>query len=349
MRKRTLGKSDLNVGVIGMGCWQYGSGTYWGPQSQQDVDQVVHKALDFGVNYFDTAEVYNDGDSERSLGIALKGRRHEAVIGSKIGTANTVPAVLRAHCDASLQRLQTDYIDLYMLHWPLNPLSVKHYTSDEKLIENPPNVEDVFHTLQQLQKEGKIRYIGVSNHGVNQMEEVQATGVPFVANQLCYNLLSRGIEESVLPYCIEHGVGAIGYMPLQQGLLTGKYARLEDVKPMLARTRHFHHSRGTGSRHGEEGAEAEIDTALQAIRNIADELGVSISALSLAWSVTNEGMSTTIVGSRNIEQLMLNLEGAELELSSDIVAALNDVTQPVLDKLGANPDYFENRNNSRIS
>jgi aryl-alcohol dehydrogenase-like predicted oxidoreductase len=344
-----MGSADLQVGLLGMGCWQFGGGSYWGPQSQKDVDEVVHKALDLGVNYFDTAEVYNDGDSEISLGLALKGRRHEAVIGSKISTANTVPSVLREHCEASLRRMQTDYIDLYMLHWPLNPLSVKHYTSDEKLISSPPTVAEVFGALTDLQREGKIRYIGVSNHGVAQMKEVQATGATFIANELCYNLVSRAIEDSILPYCIEHQIGLIGYMPLQQGLLTGKYPTLDDVKPMLARTRHFHHSRGTGSRHGEEGAEAEINAALPQIQKIADELGVHIAELSLAWSVANEAMTTTIVGSRNLEQLIQNMKGAELELSDDVVKALNDITQPVLDKLGTNPDYFENRYNSRVS
>jgi myo-inositol catabolism protein IolS len=348
MKKRTLGSSGLQVSVLGMGCWQYGGGSYWGEQNQQDVDEVVHKALDMGVNYFDTAEVYNDGESERSLGISLKGRRHEAIIGSKISTSNTQPSVLREHCEASLKRLQTDYIDLYMLHWPISPLSVKHFTQNEALIASPPQVPEVFEALRNLQKEGKIRHIGISNHGVQQMKEVQATGVEVVANEMAYNLLSRAIEESVLPYCIESRIGVIGYMPLLQGLLTGKYASIDELRPLQARSRHFHHSRGEGTRHGEEGAEAEINQALGEIRKLADELGTHPIVLSLAWAVANEAVCTTIVGSRNVAQLELNILGATYELAAGTVNRLNEITEPVLQKLGNNPDYYESRLNSRV-
>jgi myo-inositol catabolism protein IolS len=348
MKKRTLGASNLQVSVLGMGCWQYGGGSYWGAQNQKDVDEVVHKALDLGVNYFDTAEVYNDGESEKSLGIALKNRRDQAIIGSKISTSNTQPSALRAHCEASLKRLQTDYIDLYMLHWPISPLSVKHFTQDAALIDNPPQVGDVFETLRRLQQEGKIRHVGISNHGVQQMEEVRQTGVPIVANELAYNLLSRAIEENVLPYCSQHKIGVIGYMPLLQGLLAGKYESIDGLRPLQARSRHFHHTRGEGTRHGEQGAEAEINRALKEIRQLADELGTHVIILSLAWAVANESIGTTIVGSRNIAQLELNIQGASYELTPNTLQRLNEITNPVLQVLGNNPDYYENRQNSRI-
>ncbi|MFC5653796.1 aldo/keto reductase [Paenibacillus solisilvae] len=348
MRQRKLGRSELELSVLGMGCWQYGGGAYWGAQSQKDVNEVVHKALDLGINYFDTAEVYNAGESERSLGKALKGKRDKAKIGSKINTSNTQPSVLREHCEASLKRLQTDYIDLYMLHWPISPLSVKHFTDDEELISNPPSVQEVFQTLQTLQKEGKIRYIGISNHGVKQMQEVQETGVSVVANELAYNLFSRAIEDGILPYCMNNNIGVIGYMPLQQGLLAGKYPSLDEVKPMQARSRHFHCSRGKGTRHGEEGAETEINKALKEIQGVADELGIHMIELSLAWAIANEGITTTIVGSRSIEQLILNAQGGNVELSSGVIAKLNEITKPVLQKLGNNPDYYEGRSHSRI-
>jgi myo-inositol catabolism protein IolS len=348
MKKRKLGESNLEVSVLGMGCWQYGGGSYWGEQSQKDVDEVVHKALDFGVNYFDTAEVYNDGESELSLGISLKGRREKAIIGSKISTSNTHSSVLRAHCEASLKRLQTDYIDLYMLHWPISPLSVKHFTQDAALIANPPQLSEVFEALQSLQKEGKIRHIGISNHGIQQMKEVQAAGVKIAANEMAYNLLSRAIEESILPYCIKNQIGVIGYMPLLQGLLTGKYASLDGLRPLQARSRHFHHSRGEGTRHGEEGAEVEISQALREIGLLADELGIHTIILSLAWAVANEAICTTIVGSRNAAQLELNIQGASYELTPHTIQRLNEITEPVLQRLGSNPDYYESRLNSRI-
>lgn len=345
---RNLGSSGLKVSVLGMGCWQYGGGKYWGDQNQNDVDEVVHKALDMGINYFDTAEVYNDGESERSLGSALKGRRHEAVIGSKISTSNVHKARLKTHCEDSLRRLQTDYIDVYMLHWPVNPISVKHFTTDPALIAVPPSVEDVFETLLELKRDGKIRHIGISNHGVLQMREVLQTGAVVAANELAYSLLSRAIETEVLPYCKEQGIGIIGYMPLQQGLLSGKYTSLDELKPMQARSRHFHYSRGEGTRHGEEGAEAEVTEALRQIRELAVELDIQMTVLSLAWAIANEGISTTIVGSRNVQQLEMNIQAAEYQITPDVVERLNRITNPVLHKLGTNPDYYENRQNSRI-
>jgi myo-inositol catabolism protein IolS len=348
MKKRRMGNSDLDVSILGVGCFQFGGGNYWGPQEQKDVEEVVHRALDTGINYFDTAEVYNDGESERALGIALKGRRDQAIIGSKVTTANIEPAKLRAHCESSLNRLGTDYIDLYMLHWPLNPLSVKHYSSDEQVIANLPSVQEVFNTLNELKKEGKIRHIGISNHGIKQMGEVMATNVPIVANELAYNLLSRAIESDIIPYCDENQIGIIAYMPLQQGLLTGKYSTLDEVRPMLARTRHFHHSR-TDSRHGEEGAELETGQAIQDIISIAAELQVSTSILSLAWVMANEHISTTIVGSRNLSHLHSNIQGATQQLDHKTLTKLNVVTEQLRLMLGNNPDYWENRHDSRIS
>jgi len=348
MERRKLGSSDLELGVLGLGCWQFGGGAYWGPQNQQDVDSVVHRALDSGINYFDTAEVYNDGASETSLGLALKGRREQAIIGSKISTSNMYPELLAQHCDNSLKRLQTDYIDLYMLHWPISSHAVAHFTQDRERIARPPDLQEGFQALLDLQRQGKIRYIGISNHGIQQMEEVKQTGVPFVANEMAYNLFSRAIEESILPYCADNRIGVISYMPLLQGLLSGKYRSIDEMKPMQTRSRHFHHSRGQGTRHGEEGAEQEIEQALQEIRGVADELGVHIIVLSLAWVIANPGIATSIVGSRNVEQLDLNVQGAYCRLTPDVIDRLNRITAPVLNKLGSNPDYYENRNNSRI-
>lgn len=348
MEKRKLGSSDLDVSVLGMGCWQYGGGDYWGEQSQKDVNNIVHQALDVGINYFDTAEVYNNGESEKSLGNALKGKREMAVIGSKITPANLHPSVLRKHCEDSLARLQTDYIDVYMVHWPVEPHAIEHFTNDVSLISNPTTLQEAFDGLAALQQEGKIRHIGISNHGVEQMKAVQATGVPFVVNELAYNLLSRAIEAHILPYCIENEIGVIGYMPLQQGLLTGNYTSLEAVKPMQARSRHFHFSRGTGSRHGETGAEEEIKVALKEIQILANELGVDMITLSLAWAIARKGMTTAIVGCRNEKQLAQNIQGALYHLENEAIEKLNQITDSVKAKLGDNPDYYENRNNSRI-
>lgn len=344
-----IGKSKIKISALGMGCWSYGGGSYWGSQAQKDVNDIVSLALDRGINYFDTAEVYNDGESERSLGIALKGRRHEAVVGSKVSTSNTRPADLRQHCENSLMRLQTDYIDIYMLHWPVNRKAIEHFTDDPELIANPPTVREAFATLAELKKEGKIREIGVSNHGVGQMKEVLGVCPDIAVNELPYNLISRAIESEILPFCVEKGIGVLGYMAFQQGILTGTFQDLSGLTPAQAHSRHFHFSRGGNmARHTEEGAEKEIIRVLEVVSAAAKELGGSPATVSLSWAMMKKGISNTLVGSRDCRQLLSNIEAAEFVLPAEYYNLLNDVSLSVLRVLGDNPDYYQNREESRV-
>src|SRR5690606_12121901 len=154
--------------------------------------------------------------SEEGLGRVLKGRREQAIIGTKVGPQNCAKGVLREHCEASLRRLDTDYIDLYMVHWPIR--------------ECP--VADAFEELTALRDEGKIRVIGVSNFGVRDLNEALGTGTEIGMNQLHYNLLSRGIEHEIIPLCMENNVGVMTYMSLLQGILTGKYTKIDDIPPI---------------------------------------------------------------------------------------------------------------------
>ncbi len=131
MQLRQCGKYDLKLPSLGVGCWAFGGGEYWGPQSQGDVNEVVRAAVDQGCNFFDTAEAYNGGASEASLGVALEGiPREQVLIGTKISPSNMQPAQVREHCEASLRRLRTDYLDLYMVHWPITRHSIRHFTSE---------------------------------------------------------------------------------------------------------------------------------------------------------------------------------------------------------------------------
>ena len=175
-----LGSSAISISPIIVGCWPFGGGDYWGEKSQEDVNKVVTAALEMGVNTFDTAEVYNNGESERSLGKALKGCRDKAVVISKINPSNC--RHVRRHCIESLQRLSMDYLDVYMIHWPINTLSMRHFTSNEKMFESPPTIEDTCRQLDELKKEGLIRSIGISNFGRTQMEELAATGIRIDVN-----------------------------------------------------------------------------------------------------------------------------------------------------------------------
>jgi aryl-alcohol dehydrogenase-like predicted oxidoreductase len=332
MERRRLGRSELEISVLGIGCWAFGGGDldYWGAQDQRDVDAVVRTALDRGVNYFDTAEAYNEGRSEESLGRALRGCRDRAIVGSKIGPENTEPSRLRKHCEASLRRLGTDRIDVYMIHWPITD----HSTAD------------AFATLEALQSEGKIRVIGVSNFGVEQLGEALEIGVRFDVNQLFYNLLSRGIEEGIMPLCAAYEIGIVGYMPLLQGFLADKFQTPEEIPEVRARTRHFAGSRPL-SRHGEVGAEREMFEALAGIRAVAAQQEIPMSHLALRWCIERREVSCVLAGVRNPSQLEDNIQALSNGLSAEIVRKLDELTEPVNQKIGSNPDYFEGRANSR--
>ncbi len=321
MERRVCGKSGIEISTMGIGCWAYGGGDYWGPQAQSDVTAVANAALDVGINFFDTAEGYNEGRSEEALGIALKGRRDEAVIGTKVSTPD--PAAVRERCEASLRRLQTDYVDIYMIHWPHDEFAI-----DESMAE-----------LVRLREDGLIRAIGVSNFGIEQLTALLDTGTELAVNQLCYNLLSRAIEPELLPLCRKHNVGILGYMPLLQGILTGQYKSADAIPPVHSRFRHFRDDRPQAS-HGEEGAEEELFETLESIRKIAEAEQIPMSRLAIAWAMARPGITCMLVGTRNVDELAENLHAVTYAPSAEVIASLDKLTAPLLEKLGANPDYF---------
>jgi myo-inositol catabolism protein IolS len=338
-------KSGLRLPVLGMGCWPFGGGEYWGEQSQDDVNLTVRRAVDLGVHYFDTAEAYNQGRSEESLGIALRGLpRDKLIVGTKLSPSHGRPQAVVEHCEASLRRLGTEYIDLYMVHWPMLPHSVVHFSKDG---DCPPAAE-AFAALEKLRRQGKIRHVGVSNFGVEVLEEARATGVEIAVNELPYNLLCRAIEREMLPYCRRIGVGVIGYMALMQGLLADIYPTLDDVPLWQRRTRHFSPARaGELCRHGEAGAEAETNAALAAIRSIATREGKTMPEIAIQWAVAGEGITCTLVGARNERELEANVRAAAAPLDPAVVAELNAATEPLMRKLGPSFDYYEHTDRDR--
>jgi myo-inositol catabolism protein IolS len=249
LEKRKLGRSDIEVSVLSLGCWPLAGGSGWGDQSERSAIATIHAALEHGISFFDTAEGYENGVSEEIVGKALADRRDRAIIGTKVSPDHTEPSVLCEYVEAALRRLRTDYVDVYHVHWPIRTHSVA----------------DTFAVLQQLKDEGKIRAIGVSNFGPLDLADALTTGVQIDANQLHYSLLSRAIEYEILPLCREKRVGVTTYMPLMQGLLTGKYETVDDVPPFRTRTRHFSGDRPQ-SRHGGPGAEKELFDAVDAVR-----------------------------------------------------------------------------------
>ena len=336
----------LQLPKLGIGCWAFGGGTYWGRQDQSDVDRVVGAALDAGLNYFDTAESYNDGASESSLGRALRGHRSEALIGSKVSPSNAFPEILHQRCEQSLRRLNTDYLDIYMIHWPLNRQSVSHFTSDEKVLRNPPALDAAMHAMEQLRLEGKVRFVGLSNFGCEQLAEAASFGVPIAVNEVPYNLLMRAAEDALLPYGVAHGILTLGYSALMQGLLARPVKSFAELAPVRMRTRHFSGAR-PGSRHGEPGVESETFTTLQVIAQIAARIGRPIAELALAWAVANSFMNCTLVGCRNVEQLEENLRSLAHPLAPEIKEALDRATLTVKQRLGGRIDYFQSEQETR--
>jgi len=328
-----------------MGCWSFGGGDYWGAQSQSEVDAVVRHAVEHGCNFFDTAEAYNGGASEQALGAALRGiPRDQVIVCTKISPSHTAPDTLVQHCEASLRRLQTDHIDLYMVHWPITAHSIRHFTAAATAV---PEVPAAFATLMQLQRAGKLRHLGVSNFGRAQLTEALATGAAIVVNELPYSLLTRAIEHDILPFCREQGVGVLAYMALLQGVLSDRYAQLADLPEWRRRTRHFDSRATPLSRHGLPGVEAETTTALAAIRAVALREGLATADLALKWACAGDGITSSLCGSRNVAALEANLKAAAEPLPPAIIAELNGLTQPLLDAMGPSFDYYENPANDR--
>lgn len=348
IERRRCGTQGLELPALGAGCWAYGGGEYWGAQDQKDVDAVVRRAVELGVNFFDTAEAYNNGHSEQALGQALRGiPRDRVIIGTKISPSNTAPKVLIDHCEASLRRLGMDYVDLYLVHWPIHPHSIRHFTNEERLINHPPSVAEAFATLLDLKQQGKIRWIGVSNFGVRRLAEALEFCPEIVINELPYSLLTRAIEREILPYCRNAGIGVLGYMTLMQGLLADIYPTLKDVPPWQRRTRHFNCRDCELCRHGGEGAEEKTCQALTDIRTLAKEHSMTLPEIAVKWALASEGITCALVGARTVRELEANARAAATPLAPAIVQRLNAVTQPLLDKLGPSFDYYENTANDR--
>lgn len=328
MEQHALPATDLRVSRIALGCWQFAGDFNWGVQEERRSLDAVAAALDHGINLFDNAEAYGDGQSEEVLGRALKGRRWEAVIASK--TRAETPEALVQQCEHSLRRLRTEVIDLYQLHWP------PREGAADPLLE----------AMERLRREGKIRAHGVCNFGVRDLEGVRPTGEGGpVTDQLPYSLLWRAIEDEVLPAAVERGMGVLAYSPLMQALLTGKYASAEEVPDGRARTRHFSSERPL-ARHAEAGQEELTFATLRRIDQVCRDLGEPMHRVAVAWLLRRPGVTSVIVGGRDAEQVAEAARGAALRLDEVAVQRLDEATEALKRALGSNPDMWQS--DSRI-
>ena len=312
MEYRILGNSDLNPSVIGYGAWGIGGEPFWKTEGEEKSIRSIEKAFDLGINFYDTAPVYGFGYSEKLLGKALCSKRKEIKIATKCGLRwereeiksiekkATRESILE-EIDLSLQRLQTDYIDLYQVHWP-----------DESI-----PVEETMDALLKIQKAGKVRYIGVSNYSVDQMKKSLKYG-QIVSLQPMYNMLERDIEEEILPFCIENNIGVICYSPLASGVLTGKYdenTRFEDWRGQEI-IGHF-----TG-----DAFKSHI-RKVKEISKIAQKLGKTTAQLAINWLLHQRGVTTAIVGVKNPEQTEQNVGAVGWEIPDDDLENISDILE----------------------
>lgn len=311
MEKRNVGRSGLRVSAVGLGCNNFG----W-TMSAADSEPIIHKALDLGVTLFDTAPVYGEkgGESEQVLGKALGARRKDAVIVTKFGVPldrsgkmNTSRAAVLAEVEASLKRLGTDYIDIYMLHWP----------------DATTPLEETLRALDDIVRSGKARYIGCSNLPAWRMVEAKWISKTehlhgFVVSQNEYSLAQRDADASLLPMLGAYGMGFMGYSPLANGLLTGKYAG----GAVPEDSRMGKNLWGTAGRYLTEPKLRLAD----ALGTFAKERGHSLIELAFAWQLSNPLVCSVIAGATRSEQIEVNVAaGSGWRLSAEELAEVDRI------------------------
>ncbi len=312
MEYKNLGRSGLKVPVVGLGCNNFGRRC-----DQGATTAIVDKALELGVNFFDTADVYGPGGlSEEYLGVALQGRRRDAVVATKfVGPMGEGPLwggasrrYISDAVEASLRRLQTDYIDLYQIHFP----------------DTATPIDETLRALDDLVRQGKVRYFGCSNFSGWQVVEAQWTTKtehlsPVVSAQNQYSLLDRRIERELVPACNAYGLGVLPYFPLASGFLTGKYTqgqpppegtRLAGAGPMAARVL----------------TEENFGT-LTKLQSFADAAGHSMVDLAIGWLVSQPHVSSVIAGATKPEQVEQNVAAAEWRLTAEELAEVDKITR----------------------
>lgn len=321
MKFRLMGRTGMRVSEMGFGCMTFGT---WhlnvGNIDQRGANAIVNKCLEEGVNFFDTADVYSQGRSERILGVALGKRRRDVIVASKFGArtgqgannAGPTRSNIMNAVEGSLRRLKTDYIDLYQIHfW-----------------DELTSLEETLRALDELVRSGKVRYIGCSNFSAWQMtkalwlSDVRAW-VRLETMQMQYNLLRREIENEHIPLCHDQSLGLLVWSPLMGGWLSGKFRRGRPVKTSWRRGDSANVLNALEFMQVDEQKAFEV---IDAIDEIATAKDASVGQVSLAWILSHAAVTTVIVGARNLKQLTENLGAGNITLSPDEVRRLDEVS-----------------------
>ena len=312
MEYRMFGRTDITVSVLGFGCWEMG-GTY-GDISESEVTVAVNRAIDLGINCFDTAPAYGRGESERRLANALGTRRKDVVVVTKCGVGyadrpkgrDSRMVSIVASLEQSLRNLETDYVDVLLVHWPD--------------VETP--FDETMHALDSLVQQGKARAVGVSNFTLDQIKECTAIRRIDVV-QYGLNMFDRRMEQEIFPYCLEQGTGVMLYGPLAFGLLTGTFT--EDTR--------FGENdwRATGGRPGwnvgvfaEEHFQRNV-RVVEGLKPIAERRGKRMPHLALRWVLSNPAVSVALVGTRTVQEVEDNMAVLEWALSGTDMAQIDEV------------------------
>jgi aryl-alcohol dehydrogenase-like predicted oxidoreductase len=308
MQKKRLGNSDMELTPIGFGSWAIGGGDWqfsWGPQDDSDSVAAIHKALELGMNWIDTAAVYGLGHSEEIVARALKGTSWKPYIFTKCGlvwdekrqVSNSLKSI-RREAEESLRRLSVEAIDLYQVHWP---------KPDEE-------IEEAWGVMADLQKAGKVRWIGVSNFTVDQMKRV-AEIAPITSNQPPYSMLNRAVESAILPFCKESNIGVINYAPMHSGLLTGA----------MTKERVANFPSDDFRRNAKNYQEPLLSRNLAVadfLKTIGKRHGVSAGVVAIAWTLHHPAITAAIVGGRNAGQVEGVMPAANFRLSDSEYAEI---------------------------
>jgi aryl-alcohol dehydrogenase-like predicted oxidoreductase len=318
MKYRTLGRTGIKVSPYCLGAMMFGK---LANPDHDDCVRIIHKALDAGVNFIDTADAYSRGESEEIVGKALKGRRDTIVLATKAHLpmgddpnqqGNSRRWLIQA-VDASLRRLQTDYIDLYQIHRP----------------SPDTDIEETLAALTDLMRAGKVRAIGASTFPVSEIVEAQWIAekrglARFRTEQPPYSILDRGIEREVVPTCQRYGMGVMVWSPLSKGMLTGRYRKGQPLPDSL-RVKYFPKQMSD---------ERSLDAVEQLIE-VADEAGMSLTHMAMAFVMAHPGVTSALLGPRTMQHLDDLLAGAEVRLSDDILDKIDQIVPPGVD-LGVN-------------
>jgi myo-inositol catabolism protein IolS len=314
MQQRSLGRSGIEISAVIMGTWQAGK-AMWTGIDDNETRKAMRAAFDAGITTFDTAEAYGNGHSERIIAKALSDVRDKIVLATKVFSNHLKYDQIITACNRSLKNLDTEYIDLYQVHWP--PGSFGHA---------PVPMEEIMRAMRDLKDQGKIRAIGVSNFNRAQLEEIARYG-RIESLQPPYSLFWRSIEKEIAPYCRENDITVLAYSPLAQGLLTGKFV------PGHAFAQGDHRSR---NRLFQPDHYARVQQAIAQLRPIAENYGVSLGQLALAWVIAQPG-ACAIAGARNSEQAVQNAAAGDIVLQEEDLQAMDRIGRSVTDHLDDNP------------